>query len=171
MPGAADAKALAAAMRQTLNLPATRFPMRANAAAREPQLHARCVSAAYAEQAADESRPLFVLHDGPPFANGSLHMGHFLNKTLKDVINRYQLLRGRRVRYVPGWDCHGLPIEHKALTLLQLEAMTCRPRRCARCPGSWPARPCRSSKGLRALGRPGRLERRRRRERLPDHGP
>ncbi|KAL4178408.1 hypothetical protein KRP22_003329 [Phytophthora ramorum] len=121
MPGA-DAKALAAAMRQTLNLPRTCFPMRANAAAREPQLHARCVSLAYANQAADTSRPLFVLHDGPPFANGSLHMGHFLNKTLKDVINRYQLLRGRRVCYVPGWDCHGLPIEHKALTLLQLEA-------------------------------------------------
>ncbi|KAG3026796.1 Isoleucine--tRNA ligase [Phytophthora cactorum] len=122
MPGAADAKALAAAMRQTLNLPATRFPMRANAAVREPQLHARCVSVAYSEQAEDASRPLFVLHDGPPFANGSLHMGHFLNKTLKDIINRYQLLRGRRVRYVPGWDCHGLPIEHKALTMLQLSA-------------------------------------------------
>eukprot|EP00644_Phytophthora_capsici_P013267 jgi/Phyca11/560976/estExt2_Genewise1.C_PHYCAscaffold_51085 len=109
-------------MRQTLNLPATRFPMRANAAVREPQLHARCVTAAYAEQAQDGNRPLFVLHDGPPFANGSLHMGHFLNKTLKDIINRYQLLRGRRVQYVPGWDCHGLPIEHKALSLLQLEA-------------------------------------------------
>ncbi|KAK1929097.1 Isoleucine--tRNA ligase [Phytophthora citrophthora] len=122
MPGSTDAKALAAAMRQTLNLPATRFPMRANAAAREPQLHARCVSAAYAEQVQDASRPLFVLHDGPPFANGSLHMGHFLNKTLKDIINRYQLLRGRRVQYVPGWDCHGLPIEHKALSLLKLEA-------------------------------------------------
>ncbi|POM58238.1 Isoleucine-tRNA ligase [Phytophthora palmivora] len=122
MRGAADAKALAAAMRQTLNLPATRFPMRANAAMREPQLRTRCVSVAYAEQVEDTTRPLFLLHDGPPFANGSLHMGHFLNKTLKDVINRYQLLRGRRVRYVPGWDCHGLPIEHKALTLLQLEA-------------------------------------------------
>ncbi|TDH71990.1 hypothetical protein CCR75_002438 [Bremia lactucae] len=118
----AEAKALAAAMRQTLNLPATRFSMRANAAVREPQLHARCVSAAYAAQAADTARPLFVLHDGPPFANGSLHMGHFLNKTLKDIINRYQVLRGRRVCYVPGWDCHGLPIEHKALALLQLEA-------------------------------------------------
>lgn len=117
---AADAKALAAAMRQTLNLPRTSFPMRANAAVREPQLHARCVSLAYKDQPTD--RLLFVLHDGPPFANGSLHMGHFLNKTLKDVINRYQRLRGRRVCYVPGWDCHGLPIEHKALTQLQLQA-------------------------------------------------
>ncbi|CEG40940.1 isoleucine-trna ligase [Plasmopara halstedii] len=122
MPGGKDSKALATAMRLTLNLPTTRFPMRANAAVREPQLHARCVTAAYREQAADSTRPLFVLHDGPPFANGSLHMGHFLNKTLKDIINRYQVLRGRRVVYVPGWDCHGLPIEHKALTLLQLEA-------------------------------------------------
>ncbi|CAI5732104.1 unnamed protein product [Hyaloperonospora brassicae] len=120
MPNATDANALAAAMRRTLNLPSTRFPMRANAAVREPQLHARCVSLAYANQSA--ARPLFVLHDGPPFANGSLHMGHFLNKVLKDMINRYQLLRGKRVRFVPGWDCHGLPIEHKALQQLRVGA-------------------------------------------------
>ena len=56
-----------------------------------------------------------MLHDGPPYANGDLHIGHALNKILKDVINRYQLLQGRRVRYVPGWDCHGLPIELKVL--------------------------------------------------------
>ncbi|KAG7399391.1 Isoleucine--tRNA ligase, mitochondrial [Phytophthora boehmeriae] len=124
MAPAADAKALASAMRQTLNLPSTKFPMRANAVVREPQLHARCVSLAYESQAksSDKPKPLFVLHDGPPFANGSLHMGHFLNKVLKDMINRYQMLRGREVRYVPGWDCHGLPIEHKALTQLQLQA-------------------------------------------------
>ncbi|KAF4318160.1 hypothetical protein BBO99_00007573 [Phytophthora kernoviae] len=124
MAPAADAKALASAMRQTLNLPSTKFPMRANAAVREPQLHARCVSLAYQSQTETTKtpKPLFVLHDGPPFANGSLHMGHFLNKVLKDMINRYQLLRGREVRYVPGWDCHGLPIEHKALTQLQLQA-------------------------------------------------
>ncbi|MHC5728426.1 MAG: class I tRNA ligase family protein, partial [Nostoc sp.] len=58
---------------------------------------------------------LFILHDGPPYANGSLHIGHALNKILKDIINRYQLLQGRKVRYVPGWDCHGLPIELKVL--------------------------------------------------------
>lgn len=55
----------------------------------------------------------WVLHDGPPYANGQLHMGHFLNKVLKDVVNRYKLLRGYRIHYAPGWDCHGLPIEHK----------------------------------------------------------
>uniref|UniRef100_A0AAV1UXY8 isoleucine--tRNA ligase n=1 Tax=Peronospora matthiolae TaxID=2874970 RepID=A0AAV1UXY8_9STRA len=125
MAKATDAKALAAAMRQTLNLPSTRFPMRANAAVREPQLHARCVSLAYANQSVD--KPLFVLHDGPPFANGSLHMGHFLNKILKDMINRYQILRGKRVSFVPGWDCHGLPIEHKALKQLQVEATALSP--------------------------------------------
>ena len=57
----------------------------------------------------------FVLHDGPPYANGHLHMGHALNKIVKDMILRYQVLRGRRVHYMPGWDCHGLPIELKAL--------------------------------------------------------
>ena len=57
----------------------------------------------------------FVLHDGPPYANGPLHMGHALNKVLKDIVNRYNLLRGKHVVFVPGWDCHGLPIELKAL--------------------------------------------------------
>ncbi len=56
-----------------------------------------------------------MLHDGPPYANGALHTGHFVNKTLKDIVNRFQVLQGRRVAYVPGWDCHGLPIEQKAL--------------------------------------------------------
>ena len=55
------------------------------------------------------------MHDGPPYANGDLHLGHAVNKCLKDFINRYQILKGRRVHYVPGWDCHGLPIEIKAL--------------------------------------------------------
>jgi len=64
-------------------------------------------------------RDLFILHDGPPYANGSLHIGHALNKILKDFINRYQLLQGRKVRYVPGWDCHGLPIELKVLQNLK----------------------------------------------------
>ena len=94
--------------------------MRAHAAVREPELHKRCVSFAYTNQSME--KPVFVLHDGPPFANGSLHMGHFLNKILKDITNRYQMMRGKRISYVPGWDCHGLPIEHKALTLLQLNA-------------------------------------------------
>jgi isoleucyl-tRNA synthetase len=118
-------KRLAEAMRKTLNLPSTSFPMRANAAAREPQLHARVVTDVYAAQMATRlaaGRARFVLHDGPPFANGQLHMGHFLNKVLKDTINRYKLLRGFAIDYVPGWDCHGLPIEVKALGQLQQAA-------------------------------------------------
>ena len=62
--------------------------------------------------------PRFVLHDGPPYANGDLHIGHALNKILKDIINRYQVLKGKQVHYVPGWDCHGLPIELKVLQTL-----------------------------------------------------
>ncbi|DBA01588.1 TPA: hypothetical protein N0F65_011344 [Lagenidium giganteum] len=121
---AAETKVLAEAMRKTLNLPHTAFPMRANAAKREVELHARCVTHAYQtqqQQRAGRAAP-FVLHDGPPFANGSLHMGHFLNKVLKDMINRYKLLRGHAIQYVPGWDCHGLPIEIKALERLKSDA-------------------------------------------------
>lgn len=85
----AEAKKLADAMRKTLNLPNTAFPMRANAVVREPQLHARCVTHVYeAQQQLRKDAELFVLHDGPPFANGSLHMGHFMNKVIKDIINR-----------------------------------------------------------------------------------
>jgi isoleucyl-tRNA synthetase len=100
-----------------VNLPQTEFPMRANAAVREPTYLARCCGELYAWQQARPAanHPKFVLHDGPPFANGDPHMGHVLNKVLKDIINRYKLMRGYRVHYVPGWDCHGLPIELKAL--------------------------------------------------------
>ena len=69
----------------------------------------------------ENSGAVFTLHDGPPYANGALHMGHALNKVLKDVINKYQVLRGRRVRFVPGWDCHGLPIELKVLQSMDQE--------------------------------------------------
>ena len=102
--------------KETLNLLQTGFGMRANAVQREPELQSF-----WAEQGIDlklgldNSGPVFTLHDGPPYANGALHMGHALNKVLKDVINKYQVLRGRRVRFVPGWDCHGLPIELKVL--------------------------------------------------------
>lgn len=72
----------------------------------------------YKWQWENNSGPIFVLHDGPPYANGHLHMGHALNKVVKDFINRYKALRGYRVNYIPGWDCHGLPIEHKSLKAL-----------------------------------------------------
>lgn len=67
-----------------------------------------------------KDRPEFILHDGPPYANGDLHIGHALNKILKDIANRYMLLKGHKLNYKPGWDCHGLPIELKALERLNL---------------------------------------------------
>lgn len=102
--------------KDTVNLPKTNFDMRANAAKREPEIQKFWQENKIYERLS-ENNPgeLFILHDGPPYANGSLHIGHALNKILKDFINRYQLLQGRKVRYVPGWDCHGLPIELKVL--------------------------------------------------------
>ncbi|MGC6482501.1 MAG: isoleucine--tRNA ligase [Synechococcus sp.] len=102
--------------KNTLNLLKTGFGMRANATQREPQLQAF-----WKEQGIDQrlgennSGAPFTLHDGPPYANGALHMGHALNKVLKDIINKHRVMQGRKVRYVPGWDCHGLPIELKVL--------------------------------------------------------
>nr|WP_242040938.1 isoleucine--tRNA ligase [Leptolyngbya sp. FACHB-261] len=96
--------------------------MRANAREREPQLQQFWADQRIYETLAQNNPGApFVLHDGPPYANGDLHMGHALNKILKDIVNRYQLLQGRKVRYVPGWDCHGLPIELKVLQTLSAE--------------------------------------------------
>ena len=108
--------------KDTVNLPQTKFDMRANATKREPELQAFWAENKIYEKLS-ESNPgdPFILHDGPPYANGALHIGHALNKTLKDVINKYQLLQGRKVRYVPGWDCHGLPIELKVLQEMKPE--------------------------------------------------
>ncbi|MDM9379989.1 isoleucine--tRNA ligase [Chlorogloeopsis sp. ULAP01] len=102
--------------KDTVNLPKTNFDMRANAIKREPEIQKFWQdNKIYDRLSENNPGELFILHDGPPYANGSLHLGHALNKILKDIINRYQLLRGRKVRYVPGWDCHGLPIELKVL--------------------------------------------------------
>ncbi|NEO42622.1 MAG: isoleucine--tRNA ligase [Moorea sp. SIOASIH] len=108
--------------KDTVNLPKTEFNMRANAIKREPELQQFWAEQTIYERLS-QTNPgeIFVLHDGPPYANGSLHMGHALNKVLKDIINKYQLLQGRKVRYVPGWDCHGLPIELKVLQAMKLE--------------------------------------------------
>ncbi len=108
--------------KETVNLPQTQFDMRANAATREPQLQQFWEDEQiYQHLSQHNPNEPFILHDGPPYANGSLHIGHALNKTLKDIINRYQLLKGRKVRYIPGWDCHGLPIELKVLQTLKPE--------------------------------------------------
>ncbi len=102
--------------KDTVNLPKTNFDMRANAIKREPEIQKLWEeNKIYDRLSQNNPGELFILHDGPPYANGSLHIGHALNKILKDIINRYQLQRGRKVRYIPGWDCHGLPIELKVL--------------------------------------------------------
>ena len=108
--------------KDTVNLPKTSFDMRANAAKREPELQAFWAEhQIYERLSQNNPGQLFILHDGPPYANGQLHIGHALNKILKDIINRYQILQGRKVRYVPGWDCHGLPIELKVLQAMKSE--------------------------------------------------
>ncbi|MHC5027217.1 MAG: class I tRNA ligase family protein, partial [Planctomycetota bacterium] len=108
--------------KKTLNLPKTSFPMRANLAQNEPQTMKRWAKAKLYEQIIaardEEGAEAFVFHDGPPYANGSIHAGHLLNKVLKDLVVRSQLMRGRQCKYVPGWDCHGLPIEHRVMTEL-----------------------------------------------------
>src|ERR1700731_4887050 len=103
--------------KDTLNLPRTDFPMKANLAAREPEiLQAWDETRLYEQiQKARQDRQLFVLHDGPPFANGDVHMGTALNKILKDFVVKSQTMLGKRAPYVPGWDCHGLPIEYKVV--------------------------------------------------------
>ena len=102
--------------KDTINLPKTDFAMRANAKQREPEIQEFWQQEQVYETLSQQNpKEVFVLHDGPPYANGSLHMGHALNKILKDIINKYKLLQGYKVRYVPGWDCHGLPIELKVL--------------------------------------------------------
>ncbi len=100
---------------KTLYLPKTDFPMRAGLPKKEPEILARWVQIDLQGQmrAAGRGRPKFVLHDGPPYANGHLHIGHALNKILKDLVTRSQRMGGKDAEYVPGWDCHGLPIEWK----------------------------------------------------------
>ena len=99
--------------KDTLNLPSTAFPMKANLARREPERLARWQAMGLFERIreARAGRPKFILHDGPPYANGDLHVGHAVNKVLKDIVVKYKTLDGFDAPYVPGWDCHGLPIE------------------------------------------------------------
>src|SRR5215471_2538877 len=103
--------------KDSLNLPRTDFPIQANLAAREPEiLKTWEETKLYQEiQESRKGRELFVLHDGPPFANGDVHMGTALNKILKDFVVKSQTMLGKRAPYVPGWDCHGLPIEYKVV--------------------------------------------------------
>ena len=106
----------------TLNLPKTAFPMKADLPSREPGFLARWAETDLYEQIrkARTGGPRFVLHDGPPYANGDIHIGHALNKILKDLIIRYKTMQGFDAPYVPGWDCHGMPIEHQLFKELKL---------------------------------------------------
>ena len=108
--------------KDTLNLPQTGFSMKAGLVEREPQRleqwYAEDLHARIRERHA-QSKETFVLHDGPPFANGDVHIGTALNKILKDAILKFQTMRGKNVPYVPGWDCHGLPIEFKVVQELR----------------------------------------------------
>ena len=104
----------------TILLPETGFSQRANAIKREPEIQKFWKENEIYNKLSETAKgERFVLHDGPPYANGSLHCGHALNKILKDFINRKQALNGRQVHYVPGWDCHGLPIELKVLQTMK----------------------------------------------------
>lgn len=106
---------MASDYKATMNLPTTDFPMRAGLAKSEPERLKRWEEANVYELALkkNEGHDTFILHDGPPYANGPIHFGHAMNKISKDIINRYWTMQGRYTPYVPGWDCHGQPIEHK----------------------------------------------------------
>ena len=112
--------------KKTLKLPQTSFPMKANLKEKEPEtLKFWAESDIYRRMVADrESAPRYILHDGPPYANGHLHMGHALNKILKDIIVKSRHMAGFQAPYVPGWDCHGLPIEHKVSQELKAKGKT-----------------------------------------------
>ncbi|GAB4392534.1 MAG: isoleucine--tRNA ligase [Gammaproteobacteria bacterium] len=99
--------------KNTLNLPQTKFPMKANLAQREPEMlrHWQDIQLYALMRKQGEQRKKFILHDGPPYANGHIHLGHAVNKVLKDIILKSKALSGYDTPYVPGWDCHGLPIE------------------------------------------------------------
>jgi isoleucyl-tRNA synthetase len=117
---------MAQELKDTLQLPKTDFPMRAGLAQREPGRVAHWEKSGLydAIQANRAGAPAFVLHDGPPFTNGDVHIGTALNKSLKDFVNRYKTMRGFRTPYVPGWDCHGLPIEQKVSREVRDEKLT-----------------------------------------------
>ena len=101
--------------KETLNLPQTDFPMRGSLAKREPEFLARWREKKLYEQIQETRKDAtpYVLHDGPPYANGHIHYGHVLNKILKDLVVKHRTMTGHRAPYVPGWDTHGLPIENE----------------------------------------------------------
>ena len=108
----------------TLNLPQTEFPMRGNLPKREPEMLEKWENERlyYALAEKNKDKPSYTFHDGPPYANGDIHMGTALNKVLKDIVVKYKSMTGYNANYVPGWDCHGLPIELKALKQIGVDS-------------------------------------------------
>ena len=142
----------------TINLPKTDFPMRAGLPKREPEMLNRWKKLdVYGELLKkNQGKPRFSLHDGPPFSNGNLHMGHALNKSIKDIIIRSYAMRGYYTPYIPGWDNHGMPIESAIIKQNKLNRKTM-PVTEFRLPRVCPALCGRAERGLPAPGRPGRL--------------
>ncbi len=101
--------------KDTLNLPQTAFSMRANLQRLEPALLSQWEESALYQQILSNRKgsPSFIFHDGPPYANGQIHHGHILNKVLKDIAVKFHWMTGHYCEFIPGWDCHGLPIEHQ----------------------------------------------------------
>lgn len=110
--------------KDTLNLPKTDFPMKANLQQKEPEIQKKWAKENLYKKIieSNKDREKFIFHDGPPYANGPIHLGHLLNKVLKDIVVRSKIMEGYNVEFIPGWDCHGLPIEHKVLKELGDEA-------------------------------------------------
>ncbi len=120
-------------LKSTINLPKTDFPMKANLPQNEPKALARWQEMGIYERIreARQGAPSYVLHDGPPYANGPIHLGHALNKCLKDFIVKSKTMAGFDSPYVPGWDCHGLPIEIKVDQQLGGKKLQMEPTGCA----------------------------------------
>ena len=149
--------------KDTLNLPKTDFPMKANLSKREPEMLARWDEMRIYEQISETSkgRKPYILHDGPPYANGNIHLGTALNKIIKDIVIKAKNMTGRDSVYVPGWDCHGLPIEHQVdKELGDKKARDVPGRQAALLPGlcgevrRYPAGAVQAPRGLRRLGKP-----------------
>jgi isoleucyl-tRNA synthetase len=113
----------------TLNLPRTSFPMRANLSVNEPKmlLHWEEINLYDKIEETTRDRPFYILHDGPPYANGNIHAGTALNKVLKDIVVKYKTMSGFQSPYYPGWDCHGLPIEHRVMQEIDLKKVSMTP--------------------------------------------
>ena len=149
--------------KSTLNMPKSGFPMRAGLPKREPEMlkHWEEMDLYNLMLKKNEGKPRFALHDGPPFSNGGLHMGHALNKSLKDFITRSYAMRGYYTPYIPGWDNHGMPIESAIIKEQKLNHIsTTRPILVSKPPSTWSrtapsptaTRPC--TKTLSTIGSP-----------------